>query len=438
MRYYRQGIGKGGFQPETGAYSAISVREPMLYASMYRKMFGRGVTAQQDIELFLPRKLMAMVFAEDAKIIAQDINGTPHLSSDHLVRGFPLVPDRYRRAVLWYWLRDRKALDDPKRVLGVMTPFAFERFPLDLEPARPAKSMPLTWQAETFGYYCMRNGWEGKDDFVFQAFAKAHHIGGWNHPNAGAIRLYGLGRVWATGPATRGADRWQEPVVNLPADDIQRGACGIVTHAELQKDGSGSVTIDMADVYSARMDGEKKIRLYDKHGKRHADARADSGISGFRAVAIDYSGKSGAPALLAVVDKVSGASETVWKWQLPDGALPGEKQNCKVTLGDGTFTMEYPDATMVATFLAPSDVKLELAQGRREYRIKAGSKGGQMTTRQVNAIHATGPGGTYFVVFTVQRKDAPVVRTAGTGLKASAEVGGRKVRFDGQKILIGQ
>ncbi|MFP4053457.1 MAG: hypothetical protein ACLFV7_06295 [Phycisphaerae bacterium] len=436
MRYYRQGIGTGGFQPETGSYSAISVREPMLYASMYQKMFGHDVTRQQDIELFLPRKLMAMIFRDDGKIIAQDINGTPHLSTDHVVRGFPIVPEQYKPAVLWYWLRDVKAQGNPARVLGTMTPFAFERFPLEAKPKHPRAVLPLTWHAETFGYFCMRNAWEGKDDFVFQAFAKAHPIGGWNHPNAGTIRLVGLGHVWATGPSSRGADRWQEPVVNLPADDIQRGACGIVTYSKLDKDGSGAVTIDMSEVYSARMDGEKKVTLYDRHGYRLPNAKVDLGIEGFRAVAIDYSGKSGAPCLMAVADKIAGAKETVWKWQ-----LPGEKskdRQCKVRLGKGEFTMEYDDATLKATFLAPADVKLELAEGRREYKIKAGSKGGQMTTREVNAIHATSKTGTYFVVFTIQRKNAPSVTVNGRGLKASATVGGQTVRWDGTKIVIGK
>ncbi|MFP4105826.1 MAG: hypothetical protein ACLFVU_06995 [Phycisphaerae bacterium] len=429
-RYYRQGIGTGGFQPETGSYSAISVREPMLYASMHRTMFGRPVTPQKDIELFCVRKLMPMIFLPDGKIVAQDINGTPKMPLDNVQRAWPIIPEQYKPALLWYWNRQTGASPaDPSKALAGMTPFAFVRYPLDAKPKPPAEIMPLTWEAETFGFYCFRNEWDGADDFVFQAFAKAHPIGGWNHPNAGAIRLVGLGHVWATGPSSRGADRWQEPVVDLPADAVRTGATGQVTYKQLNKDGSGAVTIDLTDLYSGVKEG---MKLYDRHGKRNPEARADSGITGFRAVAIDYSGKSGAPAVLAVVDKVSGAKETRWMWQLP------ESEACKTTLTDNGFTMDYGDATMTATFIAPAKPELELATGKRKYKIKAGGKGGQMTTRDVNAVYATGGDGEYFVVFTVQKKNPPAVKVKGSGLDARATVGNQSVRFDGKKIVIGK
>ncbi len=437
-RYYRQGIGTGGFQPETGSYSAISVREPMLYASMFHGMFGHGVTPEKDIELFCVRKLMPMIFHDDGKIVAQDINGTPKLELDHVQRGFPLVPERYKPALLWYWNRLTGAdAEKTAPTLKGMTPFAFVRYPLMQEvggppvtPRSPGKVLPLTWQASTFGFFCFRNDWQGRNDFVFQLFAKAHPIGGWNHPNAGTIRLLGLGHVWATGPSSRGADRWQEPVVDLPADAISGGATGQVTHYEAQKNGSGAVTIDLTDLYAGKREG---VRLYDRHGVRNPAGRGDTGITGLRAVAIDYSGKSGAPALLAVADKVRGAKQTLWRWQLP------RTEALKVTIDEknGAFVMDYGDASMRATFLSPRNIKLELVAGKRKYRIKAGSKGGQMTTRDVNAVYATG-GEDYFVVFTVQRKDAPKVNVRGKGLDASAELGKQKVSFDGEKIIIGR
>jgi len=429
-RYYRQGIGTGGFQPETGSYSAISVREPMLYASMYHNMFGRGVTPQKDVELFCVRKLMPMIFQPDGKIIAQDINGTAQMPLNNVQRAWPIIPERYRPALLWYWNRQTGASKrNPAKALAGMTPFAFVRYPLDLSPKHPRETMPLTWEAETFGFFCFRDGWDGQNDFVFQTFAKAHPIGGWNHPNAGAIRLFGLGHTWATGPSSRGADRWQEPVVDLPADAIHTGATGRVTWREFDKDGSGGVTIDLTDLYAGRKEGAP---LYDRHGKRNPGARGDLGISGYRSVAIDYSGASGALAVLALVDKVSGAKETRWMWQLPDS------EKCKTTLTDNGFVMDYGDASMTATFIAPARPKLELATGKRKYKIKAGSKGGQMTTRNVNAVYATGGDGTYFVVFTVQPKAAPAVSVKGTGLNARVRVGKQDIRFDGKKIIIGK
>ena len=119
-------------------------------------------------------------------------------------------------------------------------------------------------------------------------------------------------------------------------------------------------------------------------------------------------------------------------WQLPDS------EKCKTTLTDNGFVMDYGDASMTATFIAPAKPKLELATGKRRYKIKAGSKGGQMTTRNVNAVYATGGDGTYFVVFTVQPKAAPAVNVKGTGLNARVRVGKQDIRFDGKKIIIGK
>jgi hypothetical protein len=119
-------------------------------------------------------------------------------------------------------------------------------------------------------------------------------------------------------------------------------------------------------------------------------------------------------------------------WQLP------ETDKCKTSLTDDGFVMDYDDATMRATFIAPAKPKLEIAKGKREYKIKAGSKGGQMTTRDVNAVYATGGKGKYFVVFTIQPKNPPKVQAKGSGLDARVKVGGQTVRFDGKKIVVGK
>ncbi len=435
-RFYRQGIGDGGFQPETGSYSVFSTREPMTYASFHQSMFGYDVTGRPDMEMFLPRKLMAMVFKPGGEIRAQDINGTPYLNVEHTIRAFPIVPRKYKPAVLWYWNRQTGVNGEHAKALNHPLALSYVHYPLGEKAAHPGDVMPLTWRADTFGYYCFRNAWKGEDDFVFQAFAKAHHIGGWNHPNAGTIRLMGLGRIWATGPSSRGADRWQEPVVEMPNDEIDRSACGQVTYVQTREDGSGVVSFDLIDLYAGRKKGERK---YSRHGFRNPDALGDTGITGMRSVAIDYSQASGTPALLAVVDKISGGGKKIWKWQLPGN--PKDKKDLKYTvkIEGNSFTMDYGDVSLKMTFLAPADVKISHESGRREYTYKSGSKGGQKTTREVNAIHATAGDGTvgeFFVVGTIQKKGAPAVKIRGRGLNAKATIGKQNVSFDGKKIVL--
>ena len=96
------------------------------------------------------------------------------------------------------------------------------------------------------------------------------------------------------------------------------------------------------------------------------------------------------------------------------------------------FTLRYPDASMRATFVTPQDAKVVY----RAERVAIGTarKGFHATPDRVKA---TG-GDSYFVVMTFQRGDAPKVAVEGAGLDAKVTVGGRTVRFDGWRIVIGR
>jgi hypothetical protein len=146
-----------------------------------------------------------------------------------------------------------------------------------------------------------------------------------------------------------------------------------------------------------------------------------------RSVAVDYSGESGAPLLMAIVDEISGGGEKVWQWQLPK--LDGGSANVRIE--GRSFVIARGDATLTGTLVAPSNVKLRVANGEEATDPESQQK----EKVNLNALHATG-GDNFFVVMTLQRGEPPKVAVGGTGLKSKVTIGRQNISFDGEKIVL--
>jgi hypothetical protein len=446
FQHYRWGMGDGGFQAETGAYAQIGSWFPSVYASMYPNFFGRPVSHYPDVDHLIPRYIMQSSFGTSGQSAKRSggrpdytkLNSVVTLNPAWMACHFPIIPDRYRRSALWVWNWMAAGRGDaaPAEVLGagkqsiwnlggLTLAQTFLHYPLDLEPLPPSEGMPRSWRADTFGFYVWRCGWEGGTEFLAQVFAKAAPVYGWNHPNAASFTLRGLGHDWTTAPTSRNGAREQYSVVLLPDDEINQGSCGRIIHYEARQDGSGAISIDMGDVYAAPSPG-----LYDKMLVRHARRLRPSGITGLRAFAYDYSGTSGAPALVVIVDRIAGGGKRLWTWQRPTGAT--------VEARAGGFTLRQGDATLRATFVAPAGVPVA-APGPEDVQVGDPRHGFHGT---VDWIKAASPGGAgddgFFVILTIQRGEPPEVRVEGEGLAARVTVGGQAVRFDGQRVVFGK
>jgi hypothetical protein len=270
-------------------------------------------------------------------------------------------------------------------------------------------------------------------------------------------------------PAER---RYGENVVQLPEDEINPGARGRVTHWKAESDGSGAVSLDLSKVYSAPVRNAKgsALPLYERYGRiPHPQAFGDSGIHGLRSMAVDFSGKSGAPCMIVLVDRIEGGKGKSWTWQLEsksekvgkstkhpkkegwvvfrgrefDNPRNGEllfseskviEADERVKLEADGFTLTQGDANLRATFVIPSKPRLEFAE-KAQYRDlpKFG-----VQRNSSKAVFATG-GDEFFAILTFQRGRGPEVRTLqGKGLGATVRVGEQTVRFDGQKIIFGE
>ena len=437
-QHFRMGVGDGGFAAETGGYAGIATWSCLYYAAMHAEMFGRNVSAHPDATHVIPRHLMQVHFPPRGRLIWQKINSAAGFPAAWVAAALPIVPDEYKPGVLWGWNKISGVTDEASRVNVLPSPrgdaenrgmhlaHAFVNYPPEMEAVHPSKGMPLTWEAPTFGFYCFRSGWDFKEDFIAQVFLKASLIKGWNHPNAGTFRLYGLGHDWAIGPTSRGAIRVQESVVLLPEDEVLEGACGHLSHLATGKDGSGVLTMDMGDVYS----GRGKRMLYDRNCIRWSDPErfVASGITGLRAFAFDYSGLCGSPCLMVLVDQIDGGKRKDWIWQFPEGTKE------KVRIEGNTFALDYGDASMNATFVAPKDARINIP-----LKVFGFESHGEQIVNW-NVVKAAG-GENYFMVATLQRGKPPAVQVAGEGLAAKVTVGRRTIRFDPgppAKIVLGE
>jgi len=260
----------------------------------------------------------------------------------------------------------------------------------------------------------------------------------------------GLGDVWADGlPSPRlDGQRIYDPVVQITNNDICEDANGRTLYSKFEADGSGSCSVDLNDVYSdaQRNKAGNTVCLYQNYGNiRVADAFKPSGITGMRAFGVDYSGKSGAPCLFVLVDKIDGGNEKLWLWHLAAGNMNAKGSG--VTGGDDptkiakvagdTVTVTKPGGTMKLTAVTPTGGNL-IAETRTIKFNQTYNRG--VGTMQLPGIflHGADPKeGHFFIVATIQPKGvaAPEVKVEGTGLDAVVTVGKRTVRFDGTKVI---
>ncbi|MFP4354803.1 MAG: hypothetical protein ACLFUJ_06725 [Phycisphaerae bacterium] len=435
-RFCRDAVGTGGASAELTHYSAIAERHPARYAGLHRRLFGYSVSPQQDMELLLVRKIFAHWYPKDGDPVAQEINGSPKADSDLFAALLPVVPEEYREAALWAWYRHADA--EPGNASALMDgypPLALLHFPTDLQPKAPQGVLPLTWKAPDFGLFGFRSGYaDGQEEFIIQTFGKSHYIGGWNAPNAGTFRVMGLGRAWTSAPTDRNRHRWEESVVMLPENpEINDGAGAEVTHVKMYEDGSGVVSYNMNDVYAARKlrpDGRRAGRLYERYGDiRNPEAFADSGITGMRSIAVDYSKLSGADCLIAIVDRIDGGKSKTWLWQLPRGDAVGQIQ-----VEGNRLVWKRGQASMHGLFATGQKPAAQTMM--THMRGHAGSSAGKKLDRPIHVISAEDADGRFFFVATIQSGQAPRMQVKGKGLDAVITIGKRIVRFDGKKIIL--
>ncbi len=216
--------------------------------------------------------------------------------------------------------------------------WTFLYYPLDTAAEPPEATLPLSPADFRTGLAVFRNRYRDSDDCVFGAYAKNWHGGGHAHDDAGSFRFVGLGGEWAQngGQAKFGPEN--QCAILVDGRQKPKGwptVPGKILYHAAYPAGGGAVSL--------RLDKTYNVARLDRH------------------FAVDYSGKLGCEAIIAVHDRLWDKEEREWTWTLCLG--PGTEFEAKP--GGGGFILRRPasDAVLDAAFLQPQPVTVELVEG---------------------------------------------------------------------------
>jgi hypothetical protein len=158
-------------------------------------------------------------------------------------------------------------------------------------------------------------------------------------------------------------------VVVLPEDEGTGSGSGKVTYFSAdEKTGSGTVTIDMDGVYQ-RSPAKKGGKDAAKGGPGEDGGKEpEPPIRGLRAMAVDFSGQGGVPALFVVVDKIAGGKRKEWVYHIPEGSK-NPKGPVEFAAKGQEFTVKAGDCSLRASFVSPAEPQVEFRQRLAQRRL---------------------------------------------------------------------
>ncbi len=438
-------LGDMGWNTEGEAYTRHSFRLVFPFAHCYRNVTGKDILPDSGLRHVLRMYTARTIFgADSARMTAFGPGGGPP-GVDTYARGFSLVPAEDRGTVLWAWnrtqaLADAGRLEAPEKLVDRLDPlsaaFRFVNYPLDSEEEHPSKRLANVMVEPRKGGYVFRNRWQDADDCVVTVYLDSNCAGGgWGSLETADLRIQGLGVDWTVrGMGWGHGGSWRDrsfpgtrygQTVLFPSDPHEGGGEAALTFFEPRTDGSGVIGIDLNDIYTA---GEPRHEGQARATPVRPGARTgyDTGIRGSRAIAVDYSGLCGAPALIAVADRIGGTAGTN-TWQL---VTPVEHA---VTVGEGGFTIAAPNgATLRATVVAP--VGATIATVERGFRHEINYHGGHAQMSYTRKLVEVRGGERFFVVMTVQHGQPPECGLA----DGSVTIGGRTVSVRDGNLDLGE
>ncbi|GDY14858.1 hypothetical protein LBMAG53_37360 [Planctomycetota bacterium] len=464
-------FGETGWNTEGEAYTQHAMRMGLVFEHAFRNAMGRGVQPGGRLVSTFPLYVAKTVFSGQGAETPSYAPGGGPLGVDNWARGFGLIEPKHRDICLAAWDRTQ-ALADAGRLTSPMQPvaeldctsavFRFVNHPGTPTPATAVETvLPRAWFDRYKGGFVWRNAWKDQEDSVATLLTMRTPAQGWSGPEWGDLRWVALGSVWADRgiPAGNGIDlrrpnqdgsspdrrqygsivvvpgvkitedgRWFDPAKYPPVNPtpINGREAGLATlvAASLSADGSGLAELDVSNMYL----GETKSEVPAADGKPATSRRTlvDLGIRARRVVAMDHSGTSGAPALMAVADLLTGTKgDEVWQFCTAAGhTIATDATGFTITAADG--------AVLRGTVVLPKQPVLTVHQVRFTHEINYHARHSQ-TPLDRQVIRLTGTGSQFVVVMTVSRGALPPVQVDG----AKATVGGQTVAWDGRGLILG-
>lgn len=291
-------------------------------------------------------------------------------------------------------------------------------YPSATPEQEPNSIWPRTVVDTRQGAALFRNTFHGADDIVLGVYAKQFgfsHIHAAN--DAGSWRLLGLDGGWSVGGGEAKKNAAYQsvvvmrspnvPPIGVPLDmplpagyqDPVEGTQGTgkLTGFAVRGDGSGSVVMDLT-----------------------ANMRIPVAS---RAVAVDYSGLSGAPAVVAFRDRYEAAQEQAWDWTM----CIENTDSVQLEPARNGFTVTAPTGATLVVRFAPG-AKLEFAVMHGPPTDRGFESGRQTEYAGATYVRATQLGArvAFDVVMTLQKTAAPPVRFQSD----LAHLGPQTIRFE--------
>ena len=302
--------------------------------------------------------------------------------------------------------------------MGVYAAHTLATYPFDVAEKHPGKSLPWLSPDPRNGHWVFRPAWKDGNDILMTLNLQSHVLGGCHYERTGIMsgwRLVGFGQTWMHGQYHPAVDGLEKAVA------FKNGPQTVAWKADGRV---ATMSLDATPAYMAPIQksrGEKRSweSLARQQGARQAHflphwggGLLDVGIRAKRWMAVDCSGVSGAPLLVAVAEQVertpsadADAAPTAITWSLPLKVEAGE-----LATSGRQFTVSKGGAKMKGIVLG----------------------GGDLDAKSGAAKSATGK---VLAVFVLSRKDVSVTAT-GDGVGATIKVGERTVRFDGKAIRL--
>ncbi|MEM8642808.1 MAG: hypothetical protein AAGG51_28920 [Cyanobacteria bacterium P01_G01_bin.54] len=396
QRFLTLGLGDRAFGSEGDHYTVEPMRFCVLpFLQAHKNVLGQDILQGSGGEWLLPQYLMRAIVVESQPTIPTYGRHRSSFSPALLPVGLHTVPHELLPGVLWVLNQQFGQPHNP--TFGIEWPSdavsllaAYPESPEPVEPQNPVQVWGRVLVDGQKGFYLFRDRWQDSQDFVASLYAK-HEVfrSSWSFPEAGSFRIWGLGGRWAAaGPSEN--RRESENVVVLPGIPAEGEAQ--TTAFASQANGSGVVSLQMDNVYRTRRN-------------------PPVGVRSLRSFAVDYSGASGAPGLFVVVDQFEANNlETVWTMHTAEAVTQIDEHRFTLQSAVGT--------TLQGTFIAPSAVQITVEPTERGHKILA-----------------TGDNA-FFVVMTVQARQAPTLEIVGTGLNSRVSVGQQQITFQEGRIVL--
>ena len=305
IRNMTEGFGDGGWFPEgdgTGSMSSQIAFVPALQA--WRTAGGLDYISPRPNAPWMTLKWIFLTVPRRGKMDFPSRGAYPHNVWDrdgisgagYFCEGFGGVWDVHRPALLWFYNHHLKAPDEKNGTpLDTPSPYphhailSLVNWPFGMKEKNPAECLPRATGDAKYGFYMFRNRWQDEKDIVISV--QTYSTRGWHKANSsGAVEVWGLGKKM----------RW---------GNLRNG----LTYFRPAADGSASMVSG---------DGT--------------------------AMAIDFSGASGAPAMLVMTGRGMPRGETVdaggttfaLKFLTEDKTPEARVEDGKIVVGDQTVTLE--------------------------------------------------------------------------------------------------